>query len=222
MIGVAITFIGLLVILFTSLIFVGKRIYKAKLKEDYFLRSNAPFELIKISNIELPILFLLIGFVTTGVACCSGFLWVRFYMSSSYQTPLFIIGSFMFLTILGMFFFDFTNYKTHFLFFILSVASSVVFATFMGSMFFAFKVINETLSYIFAIISFVIALGIVCLILNPKFGSWSKLEKVEVDGTIQYIRPKRYVVAYTEWILMSLDILLVAIGLIGYFIFYLV
>ena len=57
----------------------------------------------------------------------------------------------------------------------------------------------------------------ILIVMNPKFATWSKLDKVENDGAITYVRPKRYVVAYSEWAIMIIDIVLIIFGIISYY-----
>ena len=57
---------------------------------------------------------------------------------------------------------------------------------------------SEVLFLISASLSALIALFVIFIVMNPKLKTWPKLD--QVDG--EYVRPKRFVLAYSEWAIL--------------------
>lgn len=67
---------------------------------------------------------------------------------------------------------------------------------------------THVISIVALAISAVLAVGMLCLIFNPKLKNWAKLESNEtVDGEKTYSRGKVFVLAISEWITMLVSIL---------------
>jgi hypothetical protein len=67
-----------------------------------------------------------------------------------------------------------------------------------------------------AIILFILALFAAFLLLNPGLKKWDKMDKVaKADGTISYVRPKRFVLAYSEWALYFANVACDVLALVG-------
>lgn len=61
----------------------------------------------------------------------------------------------------------------------------------------------------YAIISYILAALALMFVVNPKLSHWSYMDKIEQqDGTIIVLRPKLFVLAFTEWALIIINILL--------------
>jgi hypothetical protein len=100
--------------------------------------------------------------------------------------------------------FDVTHVKPHLVLFgifgSLTLLSSLLVAT-RG--FVAFDIyrkhgITEALFIIAASVSALISLFVLFIIMNPKLKAWARLD--QVDG--EYVRPKRFVLAYSEWAIL--------------------
>ena len=66
----------------------------------------------------------------------------------------------------------------------------------------------ETLVFALSIIMFVIALAVAIILVNPRLKTWAKLEKVvDEDGASSLKRPKPFVLAFSEWIVIFLGVL---------------
>ena len=62
-----------------------------------------------------------------------------------------------------------------------------------------------TLLILAAVLCFLIALASLGILVNPKLKNWPKLDAVsETDGTVTYKRPRPFVLAFSEWILLFL------------------
>lgn len=66
----------------------------------------------------------------------------------------------------------------------------------------------ETLVFVLSIIMFVIALAVAIILVNPRLKTWAKLKKVvDEDGASSLKRPKPFVLAFSEWIVIFLGVL---------------
>ena len=66
----------------------------------------------------------------------------------------------------------------------------------------------ETLVFVLSIVMFVIALAVAIILVNPRLKTWAKLEKVvDEDGASSLKRPKPFVLAFSEWIVIFLGVL---------------
>ncbi len=81
-----------------------------------------------------------------------------------------------------------------------------------------YQVFMQTKSLVMAIVNFVFALGIFLILMNPKLTHWGDLEEVDnSDGTKYYKRPKYFVLAFSEWLIMFFMIASVILGLITFY-----
>ena len=62
---------------------------------------------------------------------------------------------------------------------------------------------SETAVLVLSIIQFVLALSVVFILINPRLKDWARLEKVvDEDGGTSLKRPKPFVLAFSEWIII--------------------
>lgn len=73
--------------------------------------------------------------------------------------------------------------------------------------------VMSSLLILMGILCFLIALASLAILVNPKLKNWPKLEAVsETDGTVTFKRPRPFVLAFSEWILLFLAIAFSVIG----------
>lgn len=71
-----------------------------------------------------------------------------------------------------------------------------------------FNRVNLAYGLVSFIISALICLFVFVMIMNPKLTKWSTMiEKKQDDGTIVYERPKYFVLAFSEWLLIFANLL---------------
>jgi hypothetical protein len=93
---------------------------------------------------------------------------------------------------------------------------TLVNAIFLGIYF--YKTIYLDVPLAFPIISFVLAAVVLGLMINPLLKRWPYMDKIEQqDGQIIILRPKFFVLAYTEWLLILINYLLMLLAFIGNF-----
>lgn len=77
--------------------------------------------------------------------------------------------------------------------------------------------IDPTLSIVFALLSGLLGLILLGLLLNPKLSHWAELHAtVEADGAIVTSRPRPFVLAFTEWLMIFLAGICSVISLVGF------
>ena len=61
----------------------------------------------------------------------------------------------------------------------------------------------------FIILPTILCIAIFILIMNPKLTKWSKMdEKKNEDGTTTYLRPRYFILAFYEWILLFFSLII--------------
>ena len=67
---------------------------------------------------------------------------------------------------------------------------------------------KETAVFVLSIMQFAISLTVVFILVNPRLKNWAQLEKVVgKDGGSSLKRPKPFVLAFSEWIIIFLSVL---------------
>ncbi|HZJ89413.1 MAG TPA: hypothetical protein VFD05_01845 [Bacilli bacterium] len=82
-----------------------------------------------------------------------------------------------------------------------------------------FSKINEnSFTYIFIALGYVVAGVIIGLILNPKLAKWPYMDKItQQDETVIIMRPKTFILALYEWIFVFLHLAFLVISLLSLF-----
>ena len=71
--------------------------------------------------------------------------------------------------------------------------------------YFKFKQTEQAINVVGMVLSLIGVLVVLILLANPKLSNWAKMdEQINEDGSKQVIRPKYFVLAYSEWILLFL------------------
>ena len=180
--------------------------YKERFNLKYDLRNTFPYEF----NYEATIKDNLFGNILFVLMAVSNVLVYAFSMDVPFQSTLLfnlvsaIINS---ITLMLVLFVPLKLLKTHLL-----CTTLFIISTFLSFASIGFTALNfhSMLNYnyfiVLAIVAFVFALFVFGIIMNPKLTTWAKAEKVEVDGQVVYKRPKYIVLAFSEWLCISLTL----------------
>lgn len=192
----------LALIFFALFIYTGIKSYKRRFKLEYDLRNTFPYELnyqTKFLDNALPnILLTVSGLFSIG-------LFVLFDIVHLYGINIFILIAGVFSTIFVylLYFIDLKFLKTHMAMmvfeavFIFALTASIAISNFTK-----YKDNNDIYHLVLFIITVIIALVPFAIIMNPKLSLDLKLEtKVNKDGKEEQVRPKYFVLAFSEWIL---------------------
>lgn len=183
--------------------------FRRKQSVPFNFWNSLPFELTQGSDknyrpIHLGLIFLSFG---------SFILFPFMVLPPSAANAYYSIIIYVMMTLSGLimsllFIINMNNYRLH----ILAVA--LLFASTIGEsvglclylLFSPFGPFPKILAFL-ALIPGVLAL---LLAVNPKLAKWPIMDKRELqDGTLEILRPKRFVLAYTEWGLIILNLLFV-------------
>jgi hypothetical protein len=187
---------------------------KKKSQEEFSFRSYFPFELFR-QKLSLFQSFTWILLGLTFLSSISSVLYaILGYRNFSWGYSGYLIAialiyfvfalSFIFLSIVNVYF-----PKQHLSIFFVAVASSLLKKGMLCFDFFSINKMESKLGLLIpAIVLAVLGLSDLFLILNPRLKDWDRMERVaNKDGTVSFQRPKRFVLAYSEWALFFLNIL---------------
>ncbi len=212
------TFLSLMVgFLFLSL-FTMAFSYKERMKERYDFLSMFPYEGFEVRSahghyaVGLWVMYLLslAGSFSILLMCPDIF---PFLMGREITVG--ITGGLMAIAIAGLTFTDASNMKVHIFCFVLYAIALMLNGLCVGFAFLDLRVINETLGMVFAVITFTMAGLSGVVILNPKLSSWGNLKKVGEGESAIYVRPRPFLLPFSEWILIGMGLLLSIVTIIG-------
>ena len=195
---------------------LGSGQFEYSLKDDrkrmYNILTDFPYEMMPKNRKNYALIFLAGYFLLSLLTNVSMF--INFYDYAPTITGLLVISAFLSLA------YAFFNLRIHKLtaslekshlgrFFVMGLA--LILLTSINGIIF----INlsrgrklETLVFALSIIMFVIALAVAIILVNPRLKTWAKLEKVvDEDGASSLKRPKPFVLAFSEWIVIFLGVL---------------
>lgn len=180
-----------------------KNNYFQRFKDKYDIRNHFPYEM----NYELRFKDNLIGNLILIASFLLGTVYLFTYSELRFDGMLISIiasGTLSAILIVFLFLTPLKHLRLHLLETIFLFASSFSFSSLVCiECYREFKDLENPLSIAGVILSALMALIIFILIMNPKLSKWANLEsKVNEDGSTSYIRPKYFVLAYSEWIVI--------------------
>ena len=201
------TILSLLIVsffLFSAFIVVSIYNYRGRFKLEYHLRSHFPYELNYHGkykdNIYGNIIFALY-FIAAEV-----YLVLAAGHDDGYLIFALIAGSIVLISLGALIYIPIDHLRLHMMIvalaFIFSLAFS--FAIVLAS-YFKYKELNSVSALVSLIFSVVVTAIYAIMILNPKLSHWADMDtETNEDGTVKQVRPKWFVLAYSEWAMMIL------------------
>ena len=189
--------------------------YKNRFKMDYHIRNYYPYELNYESKFKD-------NFTGNVAICLYGAFGIFFYtiFDSSYLNGFLIFdliaGSLLTLALVSLVFIPLKRLKVHLLMVFISIvlAFLVPFSNALASSI-AYRNEQATGSMVMMIVNALYCLFIFILIINPKLSHWAELKKeTNPDGTVKYVRPKVFILALIEWLLILTSPLLMVLTLL--------
>lgn len=195
---------------------LGSGQFEPTLKDDrkrmFSILTDFPYEMMPKNRKNYALIFLAGYFFLSLLTNVSMF--INFYDYAPTITGLLIISAFLTLS------YAFFNLRIHKLtaslekshlgrFFVMGL-TLILLTSINGIIFINVSrgVKFETLVFVLSIIMFVIALAVAIILVNPRLKTWAKLEKVvDEDGASSLKRPKPFVLAFSEWIVIFLGVL---------------
>ena len=223
--GMAIGFLGALLLFFSGLVFFGPLFFKKRIGRGYSFFSDFPFELFDGAESQgkgltrfFGAAFLLVDFAS-GIFLVNAF---TFYPHGVLYLAL-IAALFHFARVMLLFFlfilparYNKPHVKLVALYFVFAVLSSAIEGIFLiryssgrgGPLTMAFLLIALALANLF-------------LMANPRFYEWAKMASEQSDsGEVIVKRPKYFLLAYSEWIGVLLDFLSAALLILAFLLLY--
>lgn len=193
------------VILFISFVFASIINYKNRFKLEYHLRSHFPYEL----NYHGKYKDNIYGNLIYAIYFIAVVVFLIFFDTShndGYLIFALIAGAISLISITALIYIPIDQLRVH----MITVALAFIFCTAFSfsivlASYFKYKDGQSISALISIILSSLITAFYVILILNPKLAHWADMdtEKKE-DGTVVKVRPKWFVLAYSEWAMMIL------------------
>lgn len=190
------------VILFLGFIALSFTNYKAKYKQKYNIRNMFPYELnfknAFADNITGNLCLILYVLVTLGfyiICFYEGFIVKNYYVAVIAITINVLMSA-------SLVFVPLNAVKLHLGVGLISLVSSIgVFGSIGFVLLTDYQILELIPSLILGIISLVFCLFYFGVTMNPKLNSKINYEtKQNEDGTVSYIRPKYFVLAFSEWL----------------------
>lgn len=185
--------------------------FKEKTKQNYSLLQNFPFELQEDKGLCSNLSFIFASLFSLSCLAASTCL---FWDSSFYggylplAIALSIVGLGKAVCSLLLFRVPAYSFKFHSLLDVFYFGLSALFCVLSGLTFMNLMKLEQGLGAAFMIIEWVLAIGEIALLANPKIRDWTKLEvSVDKDGNSYASRPKPFVLALSEWIAIGLDLI---------------
>ncbi|MCH3908885.1 MAG: hypothetical protein LKF75_01590 [Bacilli bacterium] len=219
--GLLVSFVLMSILSLFFELFLGIKGHKEK-KEDYDVMSYFPYELYGDSRgnyflfSRIAEAFRLLCFVAVPL-----FLLIKLVgyggMTGSYSVGIMLMSVFFAISSLLLTIIPLKDSKQHLAYYFISSACGSLTIVMEGLLLLSLrKSGNETISYIFSIACFVIAVSIIALWFNPKLKNWAKMDSIsEPDGTVSFRRPHPFVLAFSEWLTIFISLggsIIAAIG----------
>lgn len=199
-------FIGLAassIILFLGYFLFSSMNYKKRFKDKYDARNHFPYEFNYESrltdNIFGNIALLLSMTFSVGLFA----LGLSYFKTNGYMLIAVIIGVLYSILVIVINFIPLKTIKTHLAFaVILFVLAFIAPATNGLTAFNIYQQTKLTYPFVVMIISFVVALFMFALVMNPKLSLNIKMNvATDEKGNEYYVRPKYIAIAFTEWMM---------------------
>ena len=207
----ALTFLITATFLFVGFIIVSSFNFKKRFNKEYHLRSHFPYEFNYQGryqdNIYGNLLYALF------VACIIVFfVFFNSNFNNGYLIFALIAGGITLVSLTALVYIPIDQLRLHMtvaalaLIFSLGLSFAIVLASYNK-----YKDSGSIPALISLIISVVVTLIFVILLLNPKLAHWAEMDKeTKSDGTVVLVRPKWFVLAYSEWMMFFLYLISLA------------
>lgn len=195
------------VFLFISFVLASTFNYKARFKLQYHLRSHFPYELNYHGKFQDNIYGNLIYVLYFAAVTVFLVLFDKVH-TNGYLIFALIAGAVTIISLSALIFIPIDHLRLHMLIVALAFIFSLTFSfAIVLASYFKYKEHSSVSALVSLIISVVITALYAILILNPKLAHWAEMEdEKHEDGTVSKVRPKWFVLAYSEWALMILYI----------------
>lgn len=215
--AIAFLFISVVLLFFFSLFSILN--YKNRFKMKYDIRNHYPYEL----NYESKFSDNLTGNLALVIfGACSIAFYTLFNSDFNNGFLLFtlIAGSIYSVILSSLVFISLKHLKLHLTLVLSSVVLSflIPFSNAITSSM-TYKDTKELAPLLILIANALYCVFIFILMINPKLSHWADLkEEKNSDGTVKYVRPKVFILAFIEWLLLLTSPILMILSLVTQYI----
>lgn len=212
MINVELSLIAIVlpVIIFLLYLILASSSFVVTHKKKFSFLTDFPYETFEIKRNHLGDFSVLIAFLVSEVLV-SASMFLNFYDASPDLIGLLILSALltvvMIFLVIRIHTLSAGREKIHLTRFYLMGLGLVLLSSVNGIIFLNLSKgrESETAVLVLSIIQFVLALSVVFILINPRLKDWARLEKVvDEDGGTSLKRPKPFVLAFSEWIIIFL------------------
>lgn len=202
----------LTLLLLALIIYQGRFFVRMNQKRSFSFLNEFPYEMTQQLPSKMYLPFLIVGGLFSLSYMILGFMLFPFpdvTMNLLLLISWALTGVFMF----ALFIIDMKLIKVHLLLDTLFIGTSILNHVLLGTLFLLTPYGTYAIGYVLA--SYLLALFPLALALNPKLKQWAKMEE-QMDSTMEvvFVRPKYFVLAYTEWLLILSNIVFIIYALI--------
>ncbi len=204
----AISFSSLLAITFACVLVFGLVGYKKKNERGFSFLSEFPFELNESKN--APSQISRFAVYASGFAFAlaqTSLLWDGdFYPYLTLGVVIAVLGVAKAACYILLYRVPAYHFKPHILVSVLHMALTGLLCAFEGIFFLNLRTVSEVPALILMGCEFALTLLLCVLAVNPKMSSWTKMETIgNEDGSVEVVRPKPFVLAFSEWLAVLAD-----------------
>lgn len=193
--------------------------FKKNVDEKYSFLSMFPYELFLFKKDKINHLHFIVFVALQFVYFLCGVQLFDYYVLTNFSNIYCLIlgAGFVFLLILNICLniISPNKIKAHLLVATLYMLVMILVSGVTSLYFFTSYFIGGDLYIVFGVLFAIVSLSQIVITLNPKLSNWAKLESVtNDDGTTSLIRPKIFILAFSEWLTILLFNLMIVLLLI--------
>ena len=214
-------FLGATIIALGCFVFILFPMFSKSRKRRYDFLCDFPMELLPIEGAKRNSGIIVVAFFSLALALSYAFPLLTSDLYPQLRVFLLVVFGFAVLTSsmgYAVFSVQPTYPRAHILFFSLLGGFEGVLMFLCAIAFLHLQALSSSLGIFFAVIYFVLGAAVLIILLNPKLKQWAKLDsKPAEDGTVVIMRPRPFVLAFSEWLLFGIQLLSSILLLVGTF-----
>lgn len=214
--------LSLLVLFFGLFLLFGLLEYKDRNKKKYDFLSSFPFELVQ-GEVKKSFLsrFFFTVYGVTYVASSFYILYLNPTLSflNSLGILLGIVSLFVFASMLALIYVPAYSFRLHLVSSVVFFAFSILADVLMGLTYLnLYQAQLSTIALVIMIVNFALAFFKGLILINPKLAHWTELDSsIGSDGVVTSSRPRPFVLAFSEWLVIFLNAISIIAYILGLF-----
>ena len=214
--------LSLLILFFGLFLLFGLLEYKDRNKKKYDFLSSFPFELVQ-GEVKKSFLsrFFFTAYGVTYVASSFYILYLNPTLSflNSLGILLGIVSLFVFASMLALIYVPAYSFRLHLVSSVVFFAFSILADVLMGLTYLnLYQAQLSMIALVIMIVNFALAFFKGLILINPKLAHWTELDSsIGSDGVVTSSRPRPFVLAFSEWLVIFLNAISIIAYILGLF-----